>query len=146
MLSLKKDGRTMAPRQRKMIISRLMRLEKIIVKKALKMILSGNISLDISQLPPRIQHILQKARNTIILRKVSILLSQELDEHARELQLKHDETQKRLSIANEIFSSLALNKEKNSIGYLVKLQRTEDENTNHGKKMLGKIKKTFQRE
>jgi len=145
LLSLKKDGRTMAPKQRRMIIARLIRLEKIIVKKAMKMILSGNLNLDISQFPPRIQRILQKVRNTIILRKVSVLLSQELDAHAHELQLKHEETQKRLNLANEIFSSRTLNKERNGIGHLVKLQRTEDENTNHGKKMLEKIKKTFQR-
>jgi len=145
LLSLKKDGRTMAPKQRRMIIARLIRLEKIIVKKAMKMILSGNLNLDISQFPPRIQRILQKVRNTIILRKVSVLLSQELDAHAHELQLKHEETQKRLNLANEIFSSRTLNKERNGIGYLIKLQRTEDENTNHGKKMLEKIKKTFQR-
>jgi hypothetical protein len=146
MLSLKKDGKTMAPRQRRMIIARLIRLERIIVKKAIKMILSGNLSLDISQFPPRIQRILQKVRNTMILRKVSILLSQELDEHAHELQLKHEETQKRLNIANEMFSSRTLSNQRNGIGHLIKLQRTEDENTNHGKKMLEKIKKTFQRE
>ena len=142
---LKKDGKTMAPRQRRMIIARLIRLERIIVKKALKMILSGNLNFDISQFPPRIQRVLQKARNAIILRKVSILLSQELDEHAHELQLKHEETQKRLNIANEMFSSRILTNERNGIGYLIKLQRTEDVNTNHGKKMLEKIKKTFQR-
>lgn len=135
----------MAPKQRRMIIARLIRLEKIIVKKAMKMILSGNLSLDISQFPPRIQRILQKVRNTVILRKVSVLLSQELDTHAHELQLKHEETQKRLNLTNEMFSSRTLNKERNGIGHLVKLQRTEDENTNHGKKMLEKIKKTFQR-
>jgi hypothetical protein len=145
LLSLKKDGRTMAPKQRRIIITRLIRLEKIIVKKAMKMILSGNLSLDISQFPPRIQRILQKVRNTVILRKVSVLLSQELDTHAHELQLKHEETQKRLNLTNEMFSSRTLNKERNGIGHLVKLQRTEDENTNHGKKMLEKIKKTFQR-
>ena len=146
MLSLKKDGKAMAPRQRKIIIARLIRLEKIVLKKAMKMIVSGNLTLDISQFPPRIQRILQKVRNTMILRRVSILLSQELDETTRELQFKHDETQKRLSIANQMFSSLSLNKERNGIGYLVKLQRTEDKNTNHGKKTLEKIKKTFQRE
>ncbi len=146
MLSLKKDGKAMAPRQRKIIIARLIRLEKIVLKKAMKMIASGNLTLDISQFPPRIQRILQKVRNTMILRRVSMLLSHELDEHARDLQFKHDETQKRLSIANQMFSSLSLNKERNGIGYLVKLQRTEDKNTNHGKKTLEKIKKTFQRE
>ena len=146
MLSLKKDGKAMAPRQRKIIIARLIRLEKIILKKAMKMIVSGNLTLDISQFPPRIQRILQKVRNTMILRRVSILLSQELDETTRDLQFKHDETQKRLSIANQMFLSLTINKERNGIGYLVKLQRTEDKNTNHGKKTLEKIKKTFQRE
>ena len=146
MLSLKKDGKAMAPRQRKIIIARLIRLEKIILKKAMKMIASGNLTLDISQFPPRIQRILQKVRNTMILRRVSILLSQELDETTRDLQFKHDETQKRLSIANQMFLSLTINKERNGIGYLVKLQRTEDKNTNHGKKTLEKIKKTFQRE
>ena len=136
----------MAPKQRRMIIARLIRLEKIIVKKAIKTILSGNLSLDISQFPPRIQRILQKVRNIMILRRVSILLSQELDAHAHELQLNHEETQKRLNIANEMFFSRTLSNQRNGIGHLIKLQRTEDENTNHGKKMLEKIKKNFQRQ
>ncbi len=144
-LFLKKDGKKISPQQRKMVISRLIRLEKIILKKALKMIISGNLNLDISQFPPRIRNVLQKAKNSMILRKISVLLTQELDERKHELQIKHEETQKTLDLANSVFSSLRAVQERNSISYLVKLQRTENENSEHNKKILEKIKKTLHR-
>ncbi len=142
---LQKDGKRMSPQQRRALVSRIIRLEKIIVKKALKMIASGNLDLDISQFPPRIRNVLQKAKNTIILRKISILLSQELDEQKHELQIKHEETQRNLNLASSIFTSMRINKARDSISYLVKLQRTENENSEHNKKTLEKIKKTFQK-
>jgi len=138
-LVLQKDGRSLSLKERKIIIAQLLKLEKVILKKAIRQMMTGAFTLDISQFPPRLQRLL----GTILNRRLHIF-------HTLEKQRKinidlHTKTQKQLNVLNEYVFLTQRRKEQDDIGWLVKLQRTEDENTNHHKKILEKIKKTFQR-
>ncbi len=63
LLLLQKDGRGMSKDTKKVIVNKVIALEKVLIKILLKRMLTGAITLNITQFPPRIRIILQRALN-----------------------------------------------------------------------------------
>ncbi|MFT4967202.1 MAG: hypothetical protein ACI9CD_000199 [Candidatus Deianiraeaceae bacterium] len=63
LLLLQKDGRGISKDTKKVIVNKIIVLEKALIKILLKRMLTGAITLNITQFPPRIRIILQRVLN-----------------------------------------------------------------------------------